>query len=175
MGTERVRQYMRFLNETLLLRLIEPLENRLEKRRSSPKICLADHGLRASWLQEVVPLTPKGLEEAPHLTSLAGHIAESIVGAALSTISQLDIAHFPERHGEPEVDFILTLGTKRIPLEVKYQRRIDPLADTEGLRTFMERSVNNAPFGLLITQTDTDVVTDPRIIALPLSSLLLLR
>jgi hypothetical protein len=70
---------------------------------------------------------------------------------------------------------VLTIGTRRIPLEVKYQRRIDPLADTEGLRAFIERRVNNAPFGLLVTQTDTDAVIDPRIVALPLSSLLLLR
>jgi hypothetical protein len=60
-------------------------------------------------------------------------------------------------------------------MEIKYQRKVEPLADTEGLRAFVERSVNNAPFGLLVTQTDTDAVTDPRIVTLPLSSLLLLR
>jgi len=174
-GTERVRQYLRFLNDTLLLRLVEPLEIRLKKRRASAKICLADHGLRASWLQEVVPLVAEELAREPHLTGLAGHLAESVAGAALSTISQLDLSHFPVRGDEPEVDYVLTIGTKRIPLEVKYQRKIDPLADTEGLRRFIERSVNNAPFGLLVTQTDTDVVTDPRIVTMPLSSLLLLR
>ena len=58
---------------------------------------------------------------------------------------------------------------------MKYQRRIDPLADTEGLRTFIEKSVNNAPFGILVTQTDDAPVLDPRIVALPLSSLMLLR
>ena len=174
-GAERVRQYLRFLNDTLLLRLVEPLEIRLKKRRASPKICLADHGLRASWLQQVVPLEPTALAREPHLTDLAGHVAESVVGAALSTISHLDLAHFPQRGSEPEVDFVLTFGTKRIPLEVKYQRRIDSLADTEGLRTFIEKAANNAPFGILVTQTDTDAVADPRLVALPLSSLLLLR
>lgn len=44
---------------------------------------------------------------------------------------------------------MLSVGTAKIPLEVKYQRRIDPPRDTEGLRTF--------------------------IVSLPLSSLLLLR
>ncbi|MSR62089.1 MAG: DUF4143 domain-containing protein [Planctomycetes bacterium] len=155
--------------------MVEPLEIRLKKRRASAKICLADHGLRASWLQEVVPLVADELAREPHLTGLAGHLAESVAGAALATISQLDLAHFPARNDEPEVDFVLTIGTKRIPLEVKYQRKIEPLADTEGLRRFIERSPNNAPFGLLVTQTDTDVVTDPRIVAMPLSSLLLLR
>ena len=69
----------------------------------------------------------------------------------------------------------MTIGTKRSPLEVKYQRRLDPLRDTESLRTFLEKSVNNAPFGLLVCQTDTEDILDPRIIALPLASLMLLR
>jgi hypothetical protein len=174
-GPQRIIHYLRFLGDTLLLRLIEPLEIRLKRRRGNPKICLADHGLRASWLQEIVPIDPPALARGPHLTSLAGHIAESVVGATLATISGLDLAHLPERHGEPEVDFVLTIGTKRIPLEVKYQRRIDLLRDTEGLRTFIEKSVNNAPFGVLVTQTDLEPLNDPRLIALPLSSLMLLR
>lgn len=174
-GAKRILEYLRFLNDTLLLRLIEPLEIRLKKKRGAAKICLADHGLRASWLQEVVPLDPEILRKEPHLTTLAGHVAESVVGATLSTISHLDLAHLPARSGKPEVDFVLTIGTKRVPLEVKYQRRIDPLMDTVGLRSFVEQTVNNAPFGILVTQTDTDVVLDPRIVCLPLSTLMMLR
>ena len=73
------------------------------------------------------------------------------------------------------MDFVLTIGTRRIPLEVKYQRRIDPLMDTEGLRSFVEQKVNNAPFGILVAQADTDVVVDPRIVCVPLSTLMMLR
>lgn len=171
----RANEYLRFLGGSLLLRLIEPLEIRLKKKRGAPKICLADHGLRAAWLQEVIPLMPEGLAADPSLSDLAGHLAESATGAVLSTINGLDIAHFPERAGEPEIDFILTLGTKRIPLEVKYQRRIDPLRHTTGLRSFLEKTVYNAPFGILVTQTDDATVADPRIVAMPLSSLLMLR
>jgi predicted AAA+ superfamily ATPase len=174
-GSQRVNNYLRFLGETLLLRLIDPLEIRLKKKKGSQKICLADHGLRASWLQELVPLDPIELRQQDHLTTLAGHIAESVVGAVLSTISGLDLAHYPERNGEPEIDFVLTVGAKRIPLEVKYQRRIDQYSDTEGLRSFIEKTVNNAPFGILITQADGIVIEDPRIIAIPLSTLMLLK
>ncbi len=175
-GPDRVRHYARFLRDTLLIRLIEPLELRMKRRRASDKICLADHALRAAWLQEVIPLDPHGLSDAPHLTDLAGHIAESIVGATLSTISNLDLSWYPAREDSPEIDFVMTIGTRRIPIEVKYRRKIDPLRDTEGLRTFMERTVNNAPFGLLITLEDTHLdPRDPRIIEIPLSSLMLLR
>lgn len=174
-GAVRVQRYMAFLAGSLLIRLVDPLEIRLKRKRGAPKICLVDHGLRASWLQEIVPLAPEALAAAPHLTDLAGRIAESVAGAALLTIGGLDLAHFPQRSSEPEIDYVLTIGTLRIPLEVKYRRRIDSLADTEGLRTFLEKTVYNAPFALLVTQTDDVVVDDPRIVTLPLSSLMMLR
>jgi predicted AAA+ superfamily ATPase len=174
-GTQRVRQYLRFLNDTLLVRLVLPLEIRIRRTKGAPKICLADHGLRASWLQEIIPLVPEELEKLPHLADLAGHLAESVTGAYLLTFSGLELAHLPERKGDPEVDFVLTLGERRIPLEVKYRRTIDSLRDTEGLRTFLETKEYNAPFGVLVTARDDVIVNDPRIVAVPLSSLLLLR
>ena len=174
-GGQRVVQYLKFLGDTLLLRLIPPLGIRLKKRRGSAKLCLVDHGLRASWLQEQVPLTPEALAARPELTSLAGHLAESVFGSVASTIPGLDLAHVPERRMDREVDFVLTIGAQRVPVDIKYQRRIDPLRDTLGIRSFMEKSVNNAAFGLLITQDDTASVDDPRIVSLPLSTCMLLR
>jgi len=174
-GWQRVLAYLRFLNDTLLIRLVNPQEIRLKRRKGRPKICLCDHSLRASWLLEVVPITPDALEHSPHLSSLAGHIAESIAGYFLSSIPGLDLAWFPERGAEPEVDFVITVGEHRIPLEIKYRRHIDGHRDTMGLRAFMEKTVNNAPFGILVTLSDGVTVTDPRIVALPLSSLLLMR
>ncbi|MCC6809350.1 MAG: ATP-binding protein [Deltaproteobacteria bacterium] len=175
LGDNRVRQYLRFLSEALLIRAIEPLEIRLKKKRGSPKLCLVDHALRASWLQEVVPLVPAELTQQPALSTLAGRVAESVVGAVLSTIVGLDIAHVPERGGDAEIDFVITVGTRRIPIEVKYQATPDPVRDVAGLRSFVRRTVNNAPFGVVITQSDTDIDFGPDIVALPLSSMMLLR
>jgi predicted AAA+ superfamily ATPase len=73
------------------------------------------------------------------------------------------------------VDFILTIGTRRIPIEVKYRKRIDPLDDTRGLRAFIEKSVYNAPFGILVTLDDKVHIPDPRIIPISLSSFLWTR
>ncbi|MBM4356450.1 MAG: ATP-binding protein [Deltaproteobacteria bacterium] len=175
-GPQRVQHYLRFLNDTLLLRVVEPLEIRLKRRRGNAKLCLADHGLRASWLQESIPIDPDGLDANPHLTELAGRISESVVGALLTSIPGLDVAHLPARHAQPEVDYVLTIGTRRIPLEVKYQKRIDPWRDTEGLRTFIETAANNAPFGILITRPDAvGEIEDPRIVRVPLPNLLLMR
>jgi predicted AAA+ superfamily ATPase len=173
-GWQRVLAYLKFLDQTLLLRLVEPLELRLKKRRGMPKVCLCDHALRAAWLEERVPLAPADLERSPHLSDIAGRIAESAVGYFFRSIVGLDVAHFPERGAEPEVDFVLTVGEQRIPVEVKY-RRVIQFADTRGLRTFIEHAHYDAPFGILVTQTDDAAIDDPRIVALPLSSLLLLR
>lgn len=173
-GVHRVRHYLDFLDRTLLLRLVRPLEIRLKRTQGAPKLCLADHGLRASWLEERIPLDPSELASTPELAVLAGHLAESVAGAYLLNAGGLDVAHFPERAGEPEIDFVLTVGARRIPIEVKYGRRIKPVEDTAGLLSFIARSHYNAPFGILVTQEDLDVELDPRVIALPLSSLLLM-
>jgi predicted AAA+ superfamily ATPase len=174
-GTQRVRHYLQFLADTLLLRLVPPLEIRLKRSRGNPKTCLVDHALRESQLQEVLPLDPQRLAAQPDPTAQAGHPAESVIGALLCSIPGLEVAHVPARGGPPEVDFPLTIGTVRIPLEVKYQRRIDPLQDTEGLRTFIECAADRAPFGLLITQLDSSQVDGPRIVCVALSKVLLMR
>jgi hypothetical protein len=174
-GWNRVLTYLRFLDGTLLLRLVEPIELRLKRKKAPAKICISDHALRASWLQEIVPLEPDALARNPHLTDLAGRIAESTVGYFLASVPGLDVSHFPGKGTEPEVDFVLTVGTRRIPIEVKYRRRIDPHEDTRGLRAFLEKSVYNAPFGLLVTLDDDVTVHDPRIVPLSLSSLLWTR
>ncbi|MBI4371695.1 MAG: ATP-binding protein [Elusimicrobia bacterium] len=174
-GWNRILNYLRFLDGTLLIRLIKPLELRLKRQKSPPKLCLCDPALRASWLQEVVPLDSIGLTQNPHLTDLAGHLAESALGYFLASIPNLDTAYFPARAAEPEVDFVLTIGTRRIPVEVKYRRRIDAHQDTLGLRAFLEKSVYNAPFGLLVTLEDDVEVLDPRIITISLPSLLWLK
>ena len=173
-GWQRIFTYLRFLDGALLVRLVPPLELRLKRPKGNPKICIVDHGLRASWLEEVSPLDPDALMRQPHLSDLAGHLAESVVGAFLAQIPHLDVAHFPERATEPEVDFILTIGERRIPLEVKYRRHIDLHRDTLGLRAFLDKSHYNAPFGILATMLPVEV-PDPRIVPVPLSSLLLMR
>ncbi|MFH0910327.1 MAG: DUF4143 domain-containing protein [Planctomycetota bacterium] len=175
-GQQRIRHYIKFLDSSLLIRAIPPLEIRLRKKgRGYDKFCLCDHALRAAWLQEIIPINPTDLDKQPQLYDLAGRVAESTTGYFLSSLGSLDMAHLPERGGDPEVDFILTIGEKRIPVEVKYRRMIDPLRDTLGLRAFIEKSGNNAPFGLLVTRDDETAADDPRIICLPLKSLLLVR
>lgn len=172
---QRILTYLHFLDDCLLVRLVPPLEARLRRTQAPPKLCLADHALRAAYLQEQVPLTAEGLQLAPHLRDLAGHLAESVVGSFLIGIPGLEVAYLPARPEQPEVDFVLTIGYRRIPVEVKYRHRVDGEADTAGLRAFLDQPHFEAPFGLLVTLTDDVEVRDPRIVPVSLPSLLLMR
>lgn len=174
-GWRRILNYLKFLDGALLIKLVPPLEMRLKRRKGNHKLCLCDHGLRASWLQEKVPLTAGSLRERPELSDLAGHLVESVVGYFLSGIPHLDVAHFPERSIEPEVDFVLSVGENRVPIEVKYRQRVDERRDTLGLKAFIEKTVYRASFGVLVTMYDGVKVLDPRIVTISLPSLLLMR
>ena len=171
-NVQQVNDYLHALDDTTLIRLIPPLEMRLRRPTDGEKICLADHSLRSSWLQERIPLHPEGLAHSPELATLAGHLAESTFGATASQISSLEVSHQPASSQIPEVDFVLTLGDQRIPVEVKYQHRIDA-SDTAGLRAFIGRPVNRAPFGILITRADAPDLHVSDIVAMPLSSFML--
>jgi hypothetical protein len=70
---------------------------------------------------------------------------------------------------------VLTIGEKRIPVEIKYRRWIDPHRDTLGLRSFFEKVHYGVPFGVLVTMLDGVQVPDPRIVPVSLRSLLLVR
>jgi predicted AAA+ superfamily ATPase len=171
-GAQRIGHYLDFLHQSLLVVLIDPLEIQSKRMRAPKKICLSDHALRAATLRERVTLVG---DADPPTSALAGHVAEGIVGAYLASMPALGVAWRPERSGRPEIDYVLTIGDRRVPVEVKYQARLDPRRDTLALRGFLDELGSRAPLGLLVTRGDQPVADDPRIVSLPLSSLLLLR
>src|SRR5438128_1574191 len=125
-----------FLASALLIHEVPPLEALTKKQAHPAKICLCDHFIREAWLQEKIPIAPSQLASANEAVStLAGHIVESIVGFYFKGIAGLDVSWFPERYGEPEIDFVLTIGMRRIPVEVKYHRRVKQ-KDLQGLQSF---------------------------------------
>ncbi len=174
-GANRVMYYLRFLDQSMLIKLVQPLELRLKKRKGYDKLCLCDHALRSAWLNEKIPLDPEGIDSAPDYSQIAGRLMEGIIGYFLSDIDEITVNHYPETIKEPEADFIITAGDRRIPVEVKYRKRIDAVEDTMGLKRFMEKADNRSSFGLLVTRGDTEQDPDPRIVRIPASALLLLR
>ncbi len=72
------------------------------------------------------------------------------------------------------LDFVLEVGDQQIPVQVQYRRGIDPVRDTRGIRAFVKEPAKRAPFGLLITRADGPPIDDSRIVAMPLSTFMLL-
>ena len=171
---EELTHYVQALADTLLIRLLPWLPLNLNRPRDPIKLCLADHSLRAAWLQERVPLAPDALDASPERTTLPGHIAQSVLGATASVIRNLDTDRVPMAPREPDLDFVLRVGDQQIPVQVKYRRSIDPVRDTLGIRSFVDETANRAPFGLLITREDTAPIDDPRVVTMPLSTFMLL-
>ncbi len=75
----------------LVRQLIDRLLAEGVPKKSPAKICTCDHGLRASWLQEVIPLDPDAIARDPHPSDLAGRIAESALGYMLATVPNLEV------------------------------------------------------------------------------------
>ena len=101
-------------------------------------------------------------------------MAQNVLGATASVIRGFDTDRVPTPPREPDLDFVLEVGDQQIPVQVNYRRSIHPLSDTRGIRAFVEEPAKRAPFGLLITRADTRSIDDPRIVAMPLSTFMLL-
>lgn len=173
---EHVVSYMQFLADAMLVHLIDPIQMRARRQHGAPKICLCDHALRAAWLQEFVPLHPDELRESEHVADLAGHIMESVIGYYLAGLPSVQMSHSPERPGEPEVDFVLTIGARRIPIEVKYRKSAGGADDVAGLKHWIAKGSHGSPFGLLVTQdVSRRKRRDEDIIEVPAKYLLLLQ
>ena len=170
-----VHDAIRFLANALLVYEIPPLEALTKRQAHPPKLCLCDHFVREAWLQERVPIAPRHLANANQpVSTTAGHLIESDIGYYLEGIPGADVSWFPARNQEPEVDFVLTLGLQRIPIEVKYCRGRPNARDLAGLTSFCSQAKYNAPFGLLITQ-ELSGALDDKIVALPAYALLSVR
>jgi len=167
-----VREYLDFLQNSLLIRVVPVTQFRLKKQTSSGKICIADHAVRAALLQEKVSL--HDIENTAGGKDLAGRIMESIIGYYLCGFNDLDVAHFPERSTEPEVDYVLTIGETRIPVEVKYRDNARSEDNLKGLISFLSKRHYNAKFGILVTQDESGKIGN-NIFAIPAKRFLLLN
>jgi predicted AAA+ superfamily ATPase len=169
----KVAEAIQFLVDSLLVRSIPPLEMLLKKNSALQKLCLCDHFVRSGVLQDTIPIAPSALVTLNQPTrTIAGHLVESIIGYFLKGIPDLDVAWWPPKKDEPEVDFILTIGAQRLPIEIKYTQGKPTRTDIGGIESFCAKKHYNAPFGLIVTQ-DTEGQLGDYTLALPASTFLL--
>jgi predicted AAA+ superfamily ATPase len=161
----QIKDIIDFFTDSLLINVIESFEHRLRRTKDRVRICLCDHAIRASWLKERIPLYGNNVN-----ADLAGHIIESIIGNYLSTVEGLAISFLAPTKSEGEVDLIMGIGDMHIPIEMKYQN--NPKV-TSGIKVFMSKRTNNAPFGIIITKGDSWVKDD--LVAIPAKQFLLLK
>lgn len=171
----KVTEAIEFLADSLLVHQVPPLEL-LAKRQGSPaKLCVCDHFVRNGVLQETLPLDPVALKKCDQaVATQVGHLIESVLGYFLKGIPGIEVSWFPERPKEPEVDLVLTIGTGRIPVEVKYRRGKPDKASVAGIESFCGKAAYEAPFGVIVTQSAEGPIGD-NAIAVPASTFLLLR
>ena len=171
----KVTEAIDFLADSLLLYAVAPLEMLAKRQGSPPKLCVCDHFVRNGILQETLPLAPDALEDCHEaIQTQVGHLIESVLGYFLKGIPGVELAWFPQRPNEPEIDFVLTIGAKRIPIEVKYRQDGLKQRYVEGIEVFCGKPAYAAEFGIVITQTD-DGPIGARALAIPASTFLLLR
>lgn len=171
----KVTDAIDFLADSLLLYRVMPLEMLAKKQGHAPKLCVCDHFVRNGILQETLPLDPEALKKCIEaVATQVGHLVESVLGYFLKGIPGVELAWFPQRSEEPEVDLVLTIGTSRIPLEVKYRRDKPAKSDLRGIESFCGKPAYAADFGLIVTQIAEGPLGD-HAIAVPASTFLLLR
>jgi predicted AAA+ superfamily ATPase len=153
-----------FLQGTFLWLKIEPFFVNIGKRLTqTPKGWIADAGL----LHALLDLRgPDDLEVHPILgASWEGWILQEL----LAQSSLLDTSPrflFYRTHAGAEVDILLEVRSRLIPIEIKHTSRIDPY-DLRGLSSFLETLEARAPFGLVLCRTDQPVRLTEKIVALP--------
>jgi len=172
---KRVEAALEFLAGSLLLYRVPALDMLAKKGGHPSKLCICDHFVRDGVLQETLPLDPAELAKADQsVAGRVGNVIESVLGYFLKGIPGVDLSWFPERTNEPEVDFILSVGMTRIPVEVKYRRGGPERKDLAGIESFCGKSAYNAPFGLIITQEASGPIGEYSI-AVPAKTFLLVR
>lgn len=172
---KKIAEAIDFLADSLLMYRVMPLELLGKKQVHAPKLCVSDHFVRNGVLQETLPLDIEALKHCDQSVSAqVGHLIESVLGYFLKGIPGIELAWFPQRRSEPEIDLVFTIGTGRIPVEVKYRRDAPKASDLAGIDSFCRKSAYAAEFGLVITQTKEGPIND-NTIAVPASTFLLVR
>jgi predicted AAA+ superfamily ATPase len=172
-GNREIRSALDYLEKTLLVRFLRPIQLLRKNNTGHPTICLCDHFIRYAVTRESIPLVPRELRVRDQaIATQAGHIIESVCGNFFSEFSGISTATFPGNNKEKEVDIVLSIGCQKIPIEIKYRNSFSK-DDLEGLKSFCNKPQYEAPFGIVITQEKSGIVSD-RIIAVPAKTILTL-
>jgi predicted AAA+ superfamily ATPase len=166
---ETIEHHLAILERLFLVRRL-PAWSRSEAKRlvRAPKIHLLDSGLAATLGGLAAEDWTARRERFGHL--LETFVVQQIVAQAGWTSPELQCWHYRDKDLE-EVDLVLTLGRRTWGVEVKSSATVTE-SDGRGLRRLVEQCGRDFQCGALIyTGTHTLPMGDPRLLAVPVSSL----
>ncbi|HLC92607.1 MAG TPA: ATP-binding protein [archaeon] len=158
-----LNEYLSQLQETHLIKIMRPYKkNKLKIGNDIKKIYVGDIGLRNS----VLGVT----EDEINSTTLLGHLAETAAqDHTLRLKFNVDKEHKPEtffwKSDKKEVDIIIEISKKTIPIESKYSEQIKS-EDSQELKAFIRD--HGSPFGILLTKKSFHFDEKSKVISIPL-------
>lgn len=124
-----IKQYLDILEETGIVHVLTPFfTNKTKELVKIPKIYFIDNGVRNYFIGNFNELS---------LRNDAGFLFEGFVIAELLK-QECETLSFWQDKNRNEVDFVLEIGGRQIPLEVKYKTKLAS-DDLVGLRTFLKK------------------------------------
>ena len=158
-----LNDYLSQLQQTHLIKIMRPYKkNKIKIGNDIKKIYVGDIGLRNS----VLGIT----EDEINNPALLGHLAETAAqDHALRLKFNLDKKGVCEtffwKNGKKEIDIILEVSGKIIPIESKYAEQIKS-EDVLELKNYV--AANKCPFGILLTKKSFQFGEKNKIISIPL-------
>jgi predicted AAA+ superfamily ATPase len=164
LSTTTARSYLSLLETSYPIRLLPAFAvSRGKRLTKAPKLHLRDTAL--AW-----HLSGMAAGEARAHHPLAGAMVESYVVEGVA--SQLALLERPCRlnhwrsHGGAEVDMVVEVGTRLLPVEIKQGSRIAP-SQLLGLHSFLADYPEQAPFAIVLYGGEEPLRLHERILALP--------
>lgn len=172
-SVSQIQSALHFLEQTLLICKLEPLQLLRKKSNGHPTLCLCDHFIRYAVTGEHIPLVAQVLRSRDQaIATQAGHMIEGIFGTFFSCLPCDSVATFPGKNAGEEVDIVITVKLQRIPIEIKYRNSFSS-EDMDGLVSFCSKPQYEAPFGIIVTQEKAGKVSD-NIVVVPAKTMLTL-
>ena len=151
------------LLQTELIRKVERFTGKPVRLRSThAKLYAADMVLMQGITKIVTSL--EGEERGRIAETLAHNVIQLFPGVS-------DISYYREPSGKQEIDFVVRVGSRVVPIEIAYKNQIDK-PHRDSLRAFLETQGKQNSFGILVTKEDWKI--EQPILEIPLSIFLLM-
>jgi predicted AAA+ superfamily ATPase len=151
-----VHRYLNLLETSyMLVRLPSYSVNRTKRLIKAPKIYWGDTGTALRLAENTKP-------DGAHLENL---ILLDMLAWRDSRLDRAEIFYWRTHDGE-EVDLVLEIGDRLIPIEIKSGAR-PRISDTKNLRSFIKEYENRSNAGLLIHTGDATQWITPNVLAVP--------